>query len=58
MLALAVICYGLYLTFSSALCPASCLPPALPLATFASHLGTTNPTGDHCPRSAELPTIL
>ena len=47
MLFLAVICYGLYLTLSSALCPASCLPPALPLATFASHLGTTNPTGDH-----------
>ena len=40
-----VICYGMYLTFSSAICPLSCLPSALPVASFASNLGTSNPTG-------------
>ena len=42
---LPVICYGLYLTFAAAACPASphCLPAWLPLATTASHLGTLHP---------------
>ena len=35
--------YGLYLTFSSALCPASCLPAALPLAPLAAQHGTAAP---------------
>ena len=37
-----VIVYGLYLTFASALCPASCLPSSLPLAGLAKTLGTDN----------------
>lgn len=35
-----MICYGLYLTFASAICPASCLPSYLPLAGLAKTLGT------------------
>ena len=35
-----VIAYGLYLTFASAICPASCLPSSLPLADLARTLGT------------------
>ncbi len=35
-----VIVYGLYLTFASAICPASCLPSQLPLAGLAKTLGT------------------
>merc|ERR1711990_358033 len=35
-----VICYGLYLTFCSALCPLQCLPSYLPLGSLASYLGT------------------
>ena len=38
-----VICYGLYLTFCSTLCPSSCLPSFLPLASLASSLGTSYP---------------
>ena len=32
--------YGLYLTFSSYLCPTTCLPSFLPLASLATFLGT------------------
>jgi len=32
--------YGLYLTFSSYLCPAACLPSYLPLSGLATWLGT------------------
>ena len=35
-----MIAYGLYLTFASAMCPASCLPSFLPLAGLAKTLGT------------------
>ena len=35
-----MISYGLYLTFASAICPASCLPSYLPLAGLAKTLGT------------------
>ena len=35
-----MICYGLYLTFCSALCPLQCLPAYLPLGSLASYLGT------------------
>ena len=33
--------YGLYLTFASYLCPTTCLPSFLPLASLATTLGTT-----------------
>ena len=32
--------YGLYLTFTSFLCPTTCLPSWLPLAPLATYLGT------------------
>ena len=35
--------YGLYLTFASYLCPTTCLPSFLPLATLATFLGTSFP---------------
>jgi hypothetical protein len=31
--------YGLYLTFASYLCPTTCLPASLPLASLANYLG-------------------
>merc|ERR1712123_419796 len=37
------ICYGLYLTFWSTLCPSNCLPSFLPLSSLASSLGTSYP---------------
>merc|ERR1711953_1433594 len=40
---LLVICYGLYLTFCSAVCPLACLPSYLPAASLASNLGTEHP---------------
>jgi len=33
--------YGLYLTFSSFLCPTTCLPSFLPLSSLATFLGTS-----------------
>ena len=53
----------MYLTFSSAICPQSCLPSVLPLASFASNLGASNPTGEmyakgHAFRSVTFTYIL
>merc|ERR1712192_387160 len=40
----AVIVYGLYLTVASALCPNTCLPDYLPIASFATSSGMNHPT--------------
>jgi len=32
--------YGLFLTFSSYLCPSTCIPSSLPLGSLATYLGT------------------
>ena len=40
LVALVLVPYGLYLLFSSYLCPLTCLPSWLPLASMASFLGT------------------
>ena len=39
-LSMVLVPYGLYLTFSSYLCPTTCLPAFLPLASLATFLGT------------------
>ena len=38
-----IVPYALYLTFSSYLCPLTCLPPFLPLAPLLTSLGTSFP---------------
>ncbi len=38
-----IVPYALYLTFSSYLCPVTCLPPFLPLAPLLTSLGTSFP---------------
>ena len=40
IISMVLVPYGLYLTFSSFLCPTTCLPSSLPLAPLATYLGT------------------
>ena len=39
-LSMVLVPYGLFLTFSSFLCPSTCLPSFLPLSSLATYLGT------------------
>ena len=39
-LSMVLVPYGLFLTFSSFLCPSTCVPSFLPLSSLASYLGT------------------